>query len=115
MARYRFAATLLIAAFGLAPVFGLSGPACVSCCPVPDARGSVISSMACCGDDCVPRLTNADERVCLASPRSASVPWQALRVTVAQPDVRSISANLVLPRPLWLPASARDGTSPLRL
>jgi hypothetical protein len=114
--RYRrLGAWLLATAAGLA-VVGRSASTCVSCCPEPFGGGPAISSLACCGEGCGQRLAAGQERPCVTSGRSAVAKSPVLPVAIVALSATSPVCLELLPRrSLWLPASARSGTSPLRL
>jgi len=100
---------------GLA-LLGNSPPTCVSCCPAASGDGPTISSLACCGEGCAQRLAVGEERPCVTSARSAAASSPVLPVTIARLPAASPACFEPSPRhSLWLPASARSGTSPLRL
>jgi len=111
----RTPAVVLVAAFAVAPALGPGGPICADCCPTPDTRPTTISSLGCCGEGCPARLAAAQDRTCVVSHRSAEVTWDALLLTT--PSVGSSLARTESQpaTPFWLPASARPGTTPLRL
>jgi len=114
--RYRaLGAWLLAAAAGLA-LFAKSAPACVSCCPAPSGGGPTISSLACCGEDCGQRLAAGQERPCVTSARSDAAKSPVLPVTMVSLTPASAAYfESSLRQSLWLPASPRSGTRPLRL
>ncbi len=101
---------------GLGLFIGLAGPTCVSCCPTPEGKGPALSSLGCCGEGCAERLASGQDRPCLTSARVAAAKSPVVAVSVAAAPVLLFSESEVfLRRPLWLPASARPGTRPLRL
>jgi hypothetical protein len=114
--RYRApGAWLLAVAAGLA-LFGKGAPTCVSCCPSPSDGSPTISSLACCGEGCGQRLAAGQERPCVTSAQVAAAKSPVLSVAIlpftpASPAYFEPS----LRQSLWLPASARSGTRPLRL
>jgi len=114
--RYRgLGAWLLAAAAGLA-LLPKTGSACVSCCPAPSDGGPTISSLACCGEDCGQRLAAGQERPCVTSARSDAAKSPILPVTIVSLTPASAAYfESPLRQSLWLPASPRSGTRPLRL
>jgi hypothetical protein len=115
MAGLRAPAVLLVVALGVAPVIGFSGPVCVSCCPTAPAAAPRISALACCGDECTERLAAGEDRPALTSARPFAVKSPALTTVVVEVVDRPSLFDAAHPRRLWLPASARPGTVPLRL
>ena len=108
-------AWLLAVAAGLA-FLAKSAPSCVSCCPAPSDGSPTISSLACCGEDCGQRLAAGQERPCMTSARSDAAKSPVLSVTIVSLTPASAAYfESSLRQSLWLPASPRSGTRPLRL
>jgi hypothetical protein len=112
----RSISAVLVGAIVLFLTGGLGVQTCSSCCPALDDRGPALSSLACCGEGCAERLAAGQERPCLTSARSDAAKSPVLPVTIV--SLRSASAAYFessLRQSLWLPASPRSGTRPLRL
>ena len=114
--RYRGLGTWLLAAAAGLALLAESAQSCVSCCPAPSGDGPTISSLACCGEDCGQRLAAGQERPCVTSVRSDAAKSPVLSVTIVSlTPARPAYFESSLRQSLWLPASPRSGTRPLRL
>src|SRR6266571_4954323 len=114
--RYRGLGTWLLAAAAGLALLAESAQSCVSCCPAPSGDGPTISSLACCGEDCGQRLAAGQERPCVTSVRSDAAKSPVLSVTIVSLTPASAAYfESSLSQSLWLPASPRSGTRPLRL
>ena len=114
--RYRALGTWLLAVAGGLALLCKSATTCASCCPSPSDGGPTISSLACCGEDCGQRLAAGQERPCVTSARSGAAKSPVLSVTIVSLTPASPAYfESSLRQSLWLPASPRSGTRPLRL
>jgi hypothetical protein len=116
VAAMRSKSALLVGVMVLSFIGGPGAPQCSGCCPTPDGAGPALSSLACCGEGCAERLAAGQERPCLTSARAAAAKSPVLPVAIAVLHAGSqIFIEPSVQQPLWLPASARSGTNPLRL
>jgi hypothetical protein len=110
----RAPALFLLVSFGLCLAIGPNASACESCCPAPSKVAS-FSSASCCGEECGQRLASGQDRPCVTSARTVAKCYGL--PALAQRPAAALHATLDTPHAflLWLPSSARSGTSPLRL